>query len=267
MLIIGELINATRKSIRKAVTNRDAAFLQELARKQDEAGADYIDVNVATGEGKQEQEVEYMDYIVKIIREVSRKPLSIDTTSRDVLEAGLKAHGPGAMVNSVSAEKGRLEPFLQLAREYDCLVIALPAADTGIPRDTEARLKVGRKILAAAQKEGFSPESLYFDPIALPLGVDDKGGEVTLKTLRLFKEELGVKTIIGLSNISHGLPQRSLLNRTFLTLAMQECLDSALMNPLDNAVMSSLLAARAFLGQDPYCGNYLRAYRSGRLVS
>lgn len=267
MLVIGELINATRGSVKEAVINRDAAFLQDLARKQDEAGAHYIDVNVATGEGKQEQEVECMDWAVKLIQEVSQKPLCIDTTSREVLEAGLKAHGPGAMVNSASAEEGRLEPFLKLAREFDCLVIALPAADAGIPRDTETRLKIGRQILEAAQKEGFSPDSLYFDPLALPLGVDNKSGEVTLKTLRLFKDELGVNTTIGLSNISHGLPRRKLLNRTFLTLAMREGLDSALMNPLDKAVMSSLFATRAFMGEDSYCGKYLRAYRSGQLVT
>ena len=267
MLVIGELINATRKAVKEAVVNKDAAFLQDLARQQDEAGAHYIDVNVATGKGKQEEEVENMDWAVKLIREVSQKPLSIDTTSREVLVAGLKAHGPGAMINSVSAEEGRLEPFLELAREYDCLVIALPAADVGIPKDAKTRLEVGGKILEAAQKEGFSPESLFFDPLVLPLGVDDKSGEITLNALRLFKDELGVKTTIGLSNISHGLPQRKLLNRTFLTLAMREGLDSALMDPLDKAVMSSLLATRAFMGKDSYCGRYLRAYRSGRLVT
>lgn len=267
MLIIGELINATRRVVKEAVINRDAAFLQDLARRQDEAGAHYIDVNIATGQGKPEQEIEYMDWAVKLIREVSQKPLSIDTTSLEVLAAGLQAHGPGAMVNSVSAEEGRLEPFLELAREFDCLVIALPAADVGVPKDAEMRLQIGGRILAAAQKEGFSPENLYFDPLALPLGVDDKSGEVTLKTLRLFKDELGVKTTIGLSNISYGLPQRRLLNRTFLTLALQEGLDSALMDPLDKAVMSSLFAARAFLGKDSYCGKYLRAYRSGQLVT
>lgn len=267
MLIIGELINATRGSVKKAVMNRDTAFLQDLARRQDEAGAHYIDINVATGEGEQEREVEYMDWAVKLIREVSKKPLCIDTTSREVLVAGLKAHGPGAMINSASAEKGRLEPFLKLAREFECPVIVLPATDAGMPKDAETRLKIGGQILEVAQREGFSPESLYFDPLALPLGVDDQSGEATLKTLRLFKEELGVKTTIGLSNISYGLPQRKLLNRTFLTLAMREGLDSALMDPLDKAVMSSLFATRAFMGKDSYCGKYLRAFRRGQLVT
>lgn len=264
MLIIGELINAARKSVKEAIINQDASFLQELAHRQDEAGAHYIDVNVATGGGR---EADSMDWAVKLIRKVSQKPLCLDTTSRDVLEAGLKAHGPGALVNSVNAEKGRLEPFLKLAGEYECPVVVLPVSDAGIPKDTETRLKIGGKILAVAQKEGFSPGNLYFDPLALPLGVDNESGKVTLQTLRLFKQELGVKTTIGLSNISHGLPQRKLLNRTFLALAMWEGLDSVIINPLDNAVMSSLLAVRAFMGRDPYCGKYLRAYRGGRLIT
>ncbi|NMB41399.1 MAG: dihydropteroate synthase [Firmicutes bacterium] len=264
MLVIGELINAARQSVKKAVINQDALLLQELARKQDEAGAHYIDINVATGEGR---EADSMDWAVKLVREVTQKPLCIDTTNEKVLKAGLKAHGPGAMVNSVNAEEGRLEPFLKLAAEHECLVIVLPVSDAGIPKDTDTRLKIGGEILKVAQKESFPPENLYFDPLALPLAVDNESGKVTLQTLRLFKKELGVKTTIGLSNISHGLPQRKLLNRTFLALAMWEGLDSAIMDPLDDTVISSLLTTKAFMGRDPYCGKYLRAYRNGRLIT
>lgn len=267
MLIIGELINATRKKVCTAVMNRDAGYLQRLAQKQDEAGAHYIDVNVATGAGKLEKEIEDMKWAVQIIREVTTKPLAIDTASLEVLKAGLEAHGPGAMVNSVSAEKGRLKPFLQLAREYDCLAIALTVGDAGIPKDEKARLEVSREILKAAEEEGFPAGKLYFDPLVLPLGVDDQSGVVTLKTIRALKEELGVKTTIGLTNISHGLPQRGLINRTFLALALQEGLDSAIMDPLDKGVMSSLLAAEAALDRDPYCGKLLKAYRRGELVN
>ncbi len=266
MLIIGELINATRKSVREAVINHDREFIQDLARKQDEAGADYIDVNVATGSGKSEKEIEDMKWAVELIKEVTEKPLTIDTTSKEVLESGLKAYGPGAMLNSISAESGRLEPFLELARQYECPIIALPATDKGIPKDVEGRLQVATEILERAEKMGFAKESFYFDPLAFPLGVDDKSGEVTLESLRRFREELCVKTTIGLTNISHGLPQRALLNRTYLVLAMGVGLDSALLNPLDKAVMSSVSATLALTGQDPYCGKYLRAFRKGDLV-
>lgn len=266
MLIIGELLNATRKKIKEAVLARDAAYLQEIAKQQDEAGADYIDLNVATGSGKQEKEIEDMQWAVNLIREITEKPLTIDTTSLEVMKAGLAAHGPGAMINSVSAEAGRLFPFLKLAREYDCTAIALPVRDSGIPRDTETRLEISREILAAAEQEGVPRERLYFDPLTLPLGVEDNSGAETLRTLQEMKGQLGLLTTMGLSNISYGLPLRTLVNRTYLTLAISAGLDSALINPLDKAVMSSMHAALLGLGKDPYCGKYLKAFRKDRLV-
>lgn len=266
MLIIGELLNATRKKIKEAVLAKDAAYLQEVAKQQDEAGADYIDLNVATGSGKQEKEIEDMQWAVTLIREVTAKPLTIDTTSLEVLQAGLAAHGPGAMINSISAETGRLFPFLKLAREYECTAIALPVRDAGIPRDTETRLKISQEILEAAEKEGVPRERLYFDPLTLPLGVEDNSGAETLRTLKEMKGQLGLLTTLGLSNISYGLPLRALVNRTYLTLAISAGLDSALINPLDKGVMSSMHAALLGLGKDPYCSAYLRAFRKGSLV-
>ncbi len=268
MLIIGEMINATRKSVKEAVINQDVDFLKDLAQKQDEAGSHYIDVNVATGVGKQEREVEYMKWAVKSLKEVTEKPLSIDTATEDVLRAGLEEHGPGAMINSVAAEEGRLTPFLKLAKEYECKVIALPATEEeGIPKDVDTRLKIAQQIVDEARNQGFPPENLYFDPLAMPLGVDDNSGLIAINAIRAFKEKLNVSTTVGLTNISHGLPARALLNRTFLTLARGFGLDSAILNPLDKAVMSSLKATEAFLGNDPFCGEYLKAYRKGILVT
>ncbi len=267
MLIIGELINATRKSVKKAILDKNDVFIKELACKQAEAGADYIDVNVATGVGKQEIEIENMEWVVKQIKSVCDKPLAIDTTSRDVLEAGLRAHGPGAMVNSISAEDGRLYPFLELARDFDCVAVALPVQDSGIPKDVSLRIDIAASIIEAARQENFPVENLLFDPLVIPLGVDDKSTVITLKTLRSLKDVLKVKTVMGLTNISHGLPERSLLNRTFLTMAIEEGLDAVIISPLCNKVMSSLLAAEAFKGNDPFCGNYLKAYRQGLLNS
>lgn len=267
MLIIGELLNATRKKIKEAVMARDGAYLQDVAKQQDEAGAHYIDLNVATGSGKQDKEIEDMQWAVKLLREVTEKPLAIDTTSFDVMKAGIEAHGPGAMINSVSAEEGRLTPFLQLAKEFECTAVVLPVRDAGIPRDTETRIQISKEILEAAAKEGVPRENLYFDPLTLPLGVEDGSGAETLRTLREMKEQLGLKTTMGLSNISYGLPLRALINRTFLSLAISAGLDSALINPLDKAVVSSMHAALLALGKDPYCGKYLGAFRKGTLIS
>ncbi len=266
MLIIGELLNATRKKIKEAVLAKDVGYLQDIAKQQDAAGADYIDLNVATGSGKQEKEIEDMKWAVTLIREVTEKPLAIDTTSFDVMKAGLDAHGPGAMINSISAEKGRLFPFLKLARDYDCTAIVLPVRDSGIPRDTETRLEISKEILEAAKQENISRERLYFDPLTLPLGVEDNSGAETLRTLQEMKKQLGLLTTMGLSNISYGLPLRTLVNRTFLTLAIFAGLDSALINPLNKEVMSSMRAALLGLGKDSYCGTYLKAFRDGNLV-
>lgn len=267
MLIIGELINATRKPIREAVLNKDKDYLQDLAKKQDEAGAHYIDVNVATGSGKQEKEIEDMEWAVTLLKEVTDKPLAIDTTSKEVMETGLKTHGPGAMLNSVSAEEGRLNTFLRLARDYDCLAIALPVGEEGIPKDVAGRLEISRQILKAAEEEGIALDKLYFDPLAMPLGVDDQSGKMAIDAIRSFKQDLEVKTTVGLSNVSHGMPQRALLNRSFLSLLLYEGLDSAIMNPLEKTTMSTLFATLALIGKDAYCGNYLRAYRRGQLVN
>ena len=266
MLIIGELINATRKDVREAVINKDEDFLQKLARSQDEAGAHYIDVNVAIESDRPEQEIEDMHWAIETVRAVTAKPLTLDTTSHAVLEAGLKIHGPGAMVNSVNAEEDRLTPFISLAKAYDALAIALPLDAAGIPKEAQRRFDIAQKILEVAGAEGYNVENLYFDPLALPLAVSDQNGLVTLKTLHLFKMELGVKTTCGLTNISYSSPARGLLNRNFLVLAMGFGLDSALVNPLDRKLMSAVYAAEALLGQDAYSSAFIRQFRRGTLV-
>jgi len=267
LLIIGELINATRKSVKSAIINRDALFLQQLALQQDHAGAHYLDLNVATGTGQQEKEINDMRWAIKVIREVTSKPIAIDTTDYEVLKAGLDVHGPGAMVNSVTAEKGRLEPFLRLAKEYNCLAIVLPIDSEGIPKEIDSRIRIVRNILDATEKEGFSANNLYFDPLVMPLGFEEKSAIEALKTLRALKKGIGVKTIVGLSNISFGLPLRRLLNRTFLSLAIYEDLDAVILDPLDKRVISSLQATLLCLGKDPYSSNYLKSYRQNLLIN
>ncbi len=267
MLVIGELINATRKSVKNAITNKDAAFLQHLALQQSKAGAHYLDLNVATGTGQQEKEIEDMRWAIKVIRDVTTKPLAIDTTDYEVLKAALDVHGSGAMINSISAEKSRLIPFLRLAKEYNCFAIVLPIDNEGIPKDIDSRLRIIRNILHVAEKEGIPIDNLYFDPLVLPLGVEEKSAIVALKTLRALKKDIGVKTTVGLSNISFGLPLRGLLNRTFLSLAIYEGLDSVILNPLDKRVMSSLLATMLCLGNDPYSSNYLKSFRQNLLTN
>ncbi|MBE0465947.1 MAG: dihydropteroate synthase [Candidatus Desulforudis sp.] len=262
MLVIGELLNASIKSVREAVLNRDQDFVKDLAVKQVAQGAHYLDVNAATGK-EAVQEAGDMEWLVQTIQAVVDVPLAIDTTDRAVLEAGLKVHRGRALLNSVSAEVGRLEPFLELAAAYRCPVIALPIRE-GIPESAAGRLKVCSEILERSVAFGLSRDEIYFDALVLPLSVGHTNPSVALETIRAVKQMDG-RTVVGLSNVSYGLPRRDLLNRSFVLLALQAGLDAAILNPLDGELMATVLAGQALLGRDEMCMVYLRAYRKGKL--
>jgi len=265
ILVVGELINGTRKAVKEAVINHDDQFIKDLARQQAEAGADYIDVNVATGHG--DREASDMEWAAKLIEEVVDIPLAIDSSDPGAMEAGLKTCSKNTpMLNSVSAEPGRLDPFLSLAATYNTPVVALPIKDSGIPPSAEERLEVCKFITEEAAKRNIQPENIYFDPLVLPLGVDSENPSITMDTIRKIKQEInGAKTLVGLSNVSYGLPNRKLLNQIFLALCIQAGLDAALLNPNDRSTMAVLKATEALTGRDAMCMNYLRAYRQGLL--
>ena len=262
ILIIGELINASIKSVRSAVLNKDPRFLQELAQKQAARGVDYLDVHMATGRGSQ-QEAEDMAWAVQVIQEAVGLPLAIDTVDPRVLKAGLQIHRGRALVNSISAELGRLEPFLELAKGFRCQVVALPIREQ-IPATPEERLVVCAELLEKIVTTGLAREDVYFDPLVLPLSVNINHPQITLETLRAIKK-MSAKTLLGLSNVSFGLPRRDLLNATFLVLARQAGLDAAILNPLENNLLAAVKAVEALLGADLHCLNFLRAYRQGKL--
>lgn len=265
MLIIGEKINSTIKSVRKAIMERDAEFLQNLAKSQVEGGADYIDVNVSTEKGGN-FDIENMEWTVEKVQEIVDKPLTIDSPNLETLEAGLRKCQQKAMINSISAEPDKLATILPLAREFDAEIIALAIGEEGIPPDAEGRFRACQKIAESAQKHGIALGKLYFDPLALTVSADTSQGIITLETLRRIKSQLPeAKTILGLSNISFGLPGRSLVNGSFLLMAMYAGLDSAIMDPGDRKLMSVIKAGEMVLGKDNYCLNYLKAYRKGLL--
>ena len=264
ILVIGEKINASRRAVRQALASRDKHYLQDLAKKQADSGADFIDVNVGTG--KPEEEVAHMEWLVGILQEVVDRPLAIDTADPEVLEAGLAKHRGLAMVNSISGEQRRLDFFLPLAEKYHASCIALAVDQRGIPERAEQRLEVCQLILRRAQERGIGKERIYLDPLVLPPSADPGQGLITLETLKLIKSNIaGAKTILGLSNISYGLPKRGLINRVFLSMCLATGLDSVILDPLDQGLLSVLKAAEALLGRDQYCRGYLRAYREGRL--
>lgn len=264
MLIIGESINSTLREVGEAISNRDEQFLAELAQKQVAAGAAMLDVNVAVAEG---DEADNLLWAVRTIQRAVSVPLVLDSRKPDALKAALKAHQGRPIINSISGEERRLVELLPLAAEHDCGVILLCLDDRGIPKTPEDRCAVARFLVERATRAGIEPERLYVDPLIMAIGADWRAARVALDTLRLIRTMLPqVHTVGGISNVSFGMPQRSLLSRTFLTMAISLGLDAFLVNVEDKALMASIWAANALMGNDAYCSDYLDAYHVGRLT-
>ena len=261
MLIIGERINASRKTILQAIQERNAQFIQEEAKKQIEAGAQMLDINAGV---RVQQEADDIEWLVKTVQEKVNIPLCIDSPNPKAIESGLKIHKGKALVNSITLQKDRLEGILPLVKKYNCTVVALTMGETGMPETAEERFEICKDILEEVKKEGIPVESLYIDPLVQPISTNIKNCLITLNTIRTIKNALPVKIVMGLSNISFGLPNRRLINRTFLAMALASGLDAALIDPLDKDMMSTLRACEALLEQDEYCMKYLTAFREGK---
>jgi 5-methyltetrahydrofolate--homocysteine methyltransferase len=266
MLIIAERVNASNKLVAQALRERDVAFFRKLVSDQAAAGADYLDVNAGRGTGATEQECADMEWLIKTIREVTAKPLVIDSADPKVIETGLKKcidHTP--IVNSINAESKKLEALAPLVAEYDAEVIVLAMDEGGIPSEVEGRLRACDKVVEKLNQYSPPPRPL-FDPLVLPIGVGTEQGMVTLKTLEQLKLRYPeARTTLGLSNISHGLPLRGIINRAFLLMAIYAGLDSVIMDVLDKKLLSFIKVGEMLVSRDPFCKEYLTAYRKGTL--
>lgn len=263
MLVIAEKINATRSSIKAIIQNRDEAGLINLAKKQAAAGAGYIDVNVGTGVGTLEDEMESMRWAVGTIQAQMDTPICIDSADPAVLEVGLQAReGRPSMINSTKAEKEGLKKVVPLARKYDALLVGLTMDETGIPKTSEDRLRAGEKIAAACAEYGVPLKNVYFDTLVMPISTDIKQGLITLETITRIKQKFPeANTVLGLSNISYGLPQRSRINAAFMQMAIYAGLDGAIIDPLDADLMAAIKTGEVLVGKDRHCRKYMRAFR------
>ncbi len=263
MIVIGEKINATRKAVREIIEQRNADQLIDLAQKQAAAGASYIDVNVGTGRGTRDDEIDAMHWAVTTLIEVVEKPLCIDSADAAVLEAGLGAMGGRpAMVNSTKADTKYLTSVLPLAGKFNAPVVALAMDDKGIPETVDGRIAACDMIAAACRDYEVPIESVFFDPLVLPVSTDARQGKVTLDTLAAIKQKYpGAKTTMGLSNVSFGLPGRATLNAAFLQMAIYAGLDGAIMDPLNEDMMQAARAGEALMGKDRHFRKYSRAFR------
>ncbi|MFN2136054.1 MAG: dihydropteroate synthase [Candidatus Promineifilaceae bacterium] len=261
MKIIGEKINGTRKRVAQAISERDEATITDLALKQNEAGASWLDVNAGT---HPEREPDDLIWLINTIQSVVDTPLSLDSANPAALQVAIAAVDKTPMINSISGEPERLKGILPLVAEHDCQVIALAMDENKIPETSEKRLDVIRRVISETRAFGVPDDHLYIDPLAMTIATNTESANIAFETMRGVREEFPEAHLtIGLSNISFGLPARSTINRGFLMLAMAAGLDSAILNPLDQEIQAAILTAELLLGRDRHCLNFVRASRSG----
>jgi cobalamin-dependent methionine synthase I len=262
MLIIGELINCTRKKVGEAAQERDVEFFQDIARKQVEAGADMLDVNG----GLPGQEAEVLPWLVNVVQEAVETPLCLDSADPVALSRALPLSKQRAMINSLTDEPSRLQALVPLLKEFRPKVIALCLSEAGPPRAVEDRVATASRLVDRLTSEGFSLDDLYVDPCVLPISTDSEQGKALAEATRLIAARYpGVHTSAGISNVSFGLPARKLLNDVLVVLLMAHGLDAAIVNPCDAQLMMNIRAAEALLARDEYCARYIQAFREGKL--
>ena len=257
-VLIGERINPTgKKKFKEALRRHDIDYLLGEGFSQEEAGAQVLDVNVGLPEI---DEPALLTEAVCALQAVLPLPLQIDTSDPVAMEKAMRRYNGKPMVNSVSGKEESLSAVLPLVKKYGGVVVGLTLDEGGIPETAQGRLAVAKKILDRAVAEGIRPENIVIDPLTLTISSDPQAARITLEALRLVRRELGLRTILGVSNVSFGLPQRELVNSHFFTLAMESGLSCAILNPLSAGMMASWRAYRALSGLDGQCGDYIAAY-------
>ncbi len=263
MLIVAERINSTRESIGKAIREQDVAFIQEEARQQVDAGADYIDVNAGAFLG---EETKYLTWLVEIVQNTVDKPLCLDTSNAEALTAALNICKIKPMLSSISAEKKRYDSFLPIVKNSGCKIVALCVDDSGIPHTADARSQVADRLVTSLLAEGVALDNIYVDVLAQAVSTNDLASSVTFETIRRVNvAHPGVHTILGLSNVSFGLPNRRLINQNFMSMCMGAGLDSTIADPKDKKLMANILTANLLLGKDKHGMAYIKAFRAGKL--
>ncbi|NMC74391.1 MAG: dihydropteroate synthase [Geobacteraceae bacterium] len=256
--IIGERINPTgKKGFAAELREGKVSYIRREAVEQVAAGATLLDVNVGTP-GIDEPAA--LEQAVFCVTSAVTVPLVLDSSSPEALERGLKAVDGKALVNSVSGEGKSLRQVLPLVKKYGAAVIGLTLDEKGIPATAEERVVIAERILEAAQHTGIPKENIFIDCLALTVSAEQKQAAETLKAIRTVKSRLGLKTVLGVSNISFGLPCRPLISSTFLAMALEAGLDAAIINPKEKAMMDSWRSAMVLLQKDPRAAGYIQAY-------
>lgn len=263
MFIIGELINGMYRKVGEATAARDASAIRALARQQVEAGADALDVNCGP---LSRDPVQDMRWLVETIQSEVTVPLCLDSTKQAVIAEGLKACRGKAIINSTTADPEKLDTYLALALQYRASLIALTLDKKGVPQDKERRLELAAFILERSASAGFSAAEIYLDPVLMPINVAQNQIDGILHAINDFKllTTPSCKSVVGLSNISQGSKNRSIINRTFLVMAQALGLEAAILDPLDQELMRSLITGVLILNKTIYCDSYIEAYLKGK---
>lgn len=259
---IGERINSSRKTIARALEAKDETLIRGEAKLQEGAGVDMLDVNSAFNS---KDEVADMEWLVKIVQEETNLPLSIDSPDPEAIEAGLKIHKGKAVVNSTTLENKRAETILPLVKKYNTEVVILTMDEKGMPSNASERVAMAERALKLAEEHGIPAEDLYIDPLVRPISSEPKQALEVIESVKLIKSKYNLKIICGLSNVSFGLPDRSILNAVFLAMMLSAGLDAAILDPIDKKIKAVLKASDALLGKDEFCKEYIKSYRAGEL--
>ena len=247
--LIGERINPTgRKKLAEEIKNGSLFSVKREAIDQVRAGARLLDVNMGVGGIDQ---AKAMHDAIREVAQITDSPLAIDTSDTKTLEAGLRAYPGRALINSVSAEKERIEEFLPLAKKYGAAILCLPITEDGVPKTAEDRVDVIRDIIKEAKKNGLTDGDFLLDALVMTISADQNACLEVLNTLRLYRTNFGYPSTMGLSNISFGLPNRPLINSTFFSMCLAAGLDAPIMNPYDEKMQEALMTSAALLGKDP----------------
>jgi len=259
-ILIGERINPTgKKKMTAALEAGDLEVIRREAIAQIEAGADILDVNVATAIV---DEVTMLPKVVQVVMDTVDVPLCLDSSNPEALEAALKVYKGKPLVNSVTGQEDTLRRILPLIKEYKAAVIGMTVDDDGIPNDVDRRVAIAHKIVERAEKLGIPREDIIIDCVTMTVGADARSALVTIETIRKVKDELGINVTLGASNVSFGLPNRDLINTTFLAIAIAAGMNCPVINAAK--VRPTVLATDLILARDKNALRYIKAQRQAK---
>lgn len=256
--IIGERINPTgKKKFKEALKNEDMDYILKEAITQQDKGAHILDVNVGLPDI---DEVAMMEKVVKELQSVTSLPLQIDTVDGKAMERAMRIYNGKPMINSVNGKQVSMDEVFPLVRKYGGVVVGLTIDEEGIPKDAEGRVRVAGKIINEAAKYGIDKKDIVIDVLTMTISSEKDGAKVTLEALKRVREEFGVRTVLGVSNISFGLPRRPIVNSYFYAMAMQSGLTAGIINPSSEDMMKAYRSYNALMGFDENCTNYISTY-------